>query len=96
MWFVEYSPVAAFLGTILTAIPVIRAALYLTHRTPEHGKESNHDSRFDQLRVEVNRRLEYFAQHWPPWLTWSLMLGLTLMIYSSGISAIQALSLISM
>jgi len=96
MWFVEYSPVAAFLGTILTAIPVVRAALYLRHRTPEHGKEGYHNSRFDQLRVEVNRRLESLAQHWPPWLTWSLMVGLTLVIYASGISAIQALGLISM
>ena len=95
MWFVEYAPVAAFLGTILTAIPVVRAALYLSHRTAVHGKENNRNSRFDQLRVDVNRRLESLAQHWPPWLMCSLIVGLILVIYSSGISAIQALGLIA-
>lgn len=97
-YFVEWSPVAAFLGTVLTTIPVVRAALYLRRRTKEPAPPNEDDSvgpGFSALKTAINRRLEFWAQHWPAWLMWSLMVGLTLVIYASGISAAQALGWIA-
>lgn len=85
----ESAAVASFFGTLLAAVPAVRAALYLRHRTrPALGNAPNPSSKFGEFKIRMNARLEAIAQDWPSWLFWSFLFGVALLLYGAGVQGL--------
>ncbi|MEO1247735.1 MAG: hypothetical protein AAFX56_18815 [Pseudomonadota bacterium] len=92
----ETAALASLLGTLLAAIPAVRAALYLRHRTnTRQGKPVRRASPFHALKAHLNTRIDVIAQKWPPWLFWPFLLGIALVLYAAGVHALLTFGVLS-
>jgi len=78
---VKLSAWLGFVGTILVAYPGLRAARILRLKNTASGDPAN---RFAQWSEKINKGLDEMAQAWPNHIFYSFIIGIVLLVVSSG------------